>query len=98
MKPFLFLLLAITIVSCNGSKAYSKKAAKLAAAGIHKDAVEITWPHEMKAICKKHNIKLVEVNLKNITTNDKVYIILAHNKEKFFRIPQNLFEPLSNYH
>ena len=50
---------------------------------IHKDAVEITWPHEMKAICKKHNIKLVEVNLKDIT-NDKVYIILAHNKKNFF--------------
>lgn len=51
---------------------------------IHKDAVEITWPHEMKAICKKHNIKLVEVKLKDITTNDDVYIILAHDKKNFF--------------
>ena len=40
IKPFLFLLLAVVIVACNGSKAYTKKAAKLAAAGIHKEAIE----------------------------------------------------------
>ena len=40
IKPFLFLLLAVLIVACNGSKAYTKKAAKLAAAGIHKEAIE----------------------------------------------------------
>lgn len=36
---FLFLL-TILLVSCNGSKAYTKKATKLAAAGIHKEAIE----------------------------------------------------------
>tara|TARA_B100000674_G_scaffold210318_1_gene172369 strand:- start:3217 stop:4665 length:1449 start_codon:yes stop_codon:yes gene_type:complete len=40
LKPFLIFLLVITIVGCNGSKAYTKKAAKLASAGIHKEAIE----------------------------------------------------------
>jgi tetratricopeptide (TPR) repeat protein len=40
LKQFLIFLLAITIVACNGSKAYTKKAARLAAAGIHKEAIE----------------------------------------------------------
>lgn len=51
---------------------------------IDKAAVEITWPHEMKAICKTHNIKLVETSLKDMSLNNEVYIILAHNKNKFF--------------
>lgn len=51
---------------------------------IHKDAVEITWPHEMKAICKKYNIELVEVEEDDIKEGNEVYIILAHSKKNFF--------------
>ncbi|MAW65936.1 MAG: hypothetical protein CMD18_07060 [Flavobacteriales bacterium] len=39
-KLFFLFLLTILLASCNGSKAYTKKATKLAAAGIHKEAIE----------------------------------------------------------
>jgi len=50
---------------------------------IDKTAVEITWPHEIKAICSKYDIKLVEVNIEDVIKKE-VYIILANNKKKFF--------------
>jgi tetratricopeptide (TPR) repeat protein len=40
VKLFVLFFLSIIIISCNGSKAYTKKATKLAAAGIHKEAIE----------------------------------------------------------
>ena len=40
VKSFLIFFSVIIFISCNGSKAYTKKANKLADAGIYKEAVE----------------------------------------------------------
>lgn len=48
-----------------------------------KDAAGITWPSELKSVCKKHGVSLRQVPVSELYKRDslnKTYIILVHKK------------------
>jgi hypothetical protein len=45
---------------------------------LHRDFVNITWPHEMKEICNRYNLKLMLVKSLDDLTDEDVGIVLVH--------------------
>lgn len=75
-KIILFFLSSILIISCNGSKAYSKKATKLAAAGIHNEAIEFY----IKALNRDRSNVEAQIGLRKSGAE-----VMSNYQSKFFR-------------
>ncbi|MBI34346.1 MAG: hypothetical protein CMP67_03180 [Flavobacteriales bacterium] len=76
VKPFLFFFLATIIVACNGSKAITKKASKLAEAGLHKDAVSFY----IQALNKDRSNVDAQIGLRKSSQE-----VVSFYQTKFFR-------------
>ena len=53
---------------------------------LDRDAAEITWPSEIRAVCKKYGVKLTRVAPSKLLQRDNphaVYIVLCHKKRTF---------------
>jgi tetratricopeptide (TPR) repeat protein len=75
-KLFFLLSLTILLVSCNGSKAYTKKATKLAAAGIHKEAIE----YYIQALNRDRSNVEAQVGLRKSGAE-----VISNYQSKFFK-------------
>jgi tetratricopeptide (TPR) repeat protein len=73
---FLLLLLTIILVSCNGSKAYTKKATKLATAGIYKEATN----YYIKALSRDRSNVDAQLGLRKSGAE-----VISNYQSKFFK-------------
>ena len=74
-KLFIFLI-TVLLASCNGSKAYTKKATKLAAAGIHKEAIE----YYIQALNRDRSNVEAQIGLRKSGSE-----VISNYQSKFFK-------------
>tara|TARA_R110002073_G_scaffold292127_1_gene457376 strand:+ start:1345 stop:1920 length:576 start_codon:yes stop_codon:yes gene_type:complete len=52
---------------------------------IDRAAAEITWPHEMKRICKEFGVDLIKASKEDLQSNtNNIYIVLVHKRYSLY--------------